>query len=138
MRILSVDFGTSALKMTVMDESGTVLHSVRCAYQYDAEDMRVQIEAETIYAALHKACSQLSAECLRAIDALVVCVFSPCLIAMDRMGDPLYPAINHIDWGATSRPIVPSIRSAKRHSKELMGICLFPAVFLHQYHVAWR
>ncbi len=97
MRILSADFGTSALKMTVVDESGTFLHSVRCAYECEAEDMSVQIEAETIYAALHKACSQLGAECLRAIDALVMCVFSPCLIAMDRRGDPLYPAIVHID-----------------------------------------
>ena len=97
MRILSVDFGTSALKMTVMDESGTFLHSVKCAYEYEAEDMRIQIEAETIYTALQKACSQLGAECLQAIDALAVCVFSPCLIAMDRMGNPLYPAIIHID-----------------------------------------
>jgi xylulokinase len=97
MRILSVDFGTSALKMTVMDESGAFLRSVRSAYEYEAEDMRIQIDAETIYTAFQQACSQLGPECLQAVDALAMCVFSPCLIAMNREGDPLYPAIIHID-----------------------------------------
>ena len=97
MRLLSVDFGTSSLKMTVMDSSGTLLRSVKVSYDCEIDDMKIQIKAEYIYSAFQKACSKLEPNERHSIEALVICVFSPCLIAMDHNGDPLLPAILHID-----------------------------------------
>ena len=129
MRILSVDFGTSALKMAVMDEGGAFLHSVKCSYEYEAEDMRIQIDAETIYAAFQNACSQLGGEILQAIDSLVMCVFSPCLIAMDRTGDPLYPAIIHIDRRSYEQANRALDALGKETFRGSVGICPSPEAF---------
>ena len=114
MNILSVDFGTSSLKMTLINEKGDFLRAVKVEYPYDADDMKLQIEAERIYGAFVKACGELTPEERASVEGLAFCVFSPCLIALDRDGSPLYPAILHID----RRSYAQSERAVKNVGKE--------------------
>lgn len=97
MNILSVDFGTSSLKMAVLDESLNVLSSTKVEYSYEViEKHKIQIDPEIVFKAFLKGLKDLQ-DFLRKIDIIVPCVFSPVLVAMDKEGNALYPAIIHLD-----------------------------------------
>jgi len=95
--ILSVDFGTSSTKMAVLDENLNMLCDTKVEYTYEViNKTHAQIDAEILYSAFLKGIDNM-AEYKDKIDVIVPCVFSPALIAMDKDGNPLYPAIIHLD-----------------------------------------
>ena len=95
--ILSVDFGTSSLKMAVYNPDGAQVRSVKVEYAYEVvHRVYVQMDVSVIYAAFLKGCREL-ADLMPKVDAIVPCVFSPCLVVMDKDGNPLLPAILHLD-----------------------------------------
>ena len=97
MMILSVDFGTSSIKMAVYNPDGTPLRSAKVEYAYEVlHRVYVQMDVSVIYAAFLQGCREL-ADLMPQIDVIVPCVFSPCLVVMDRDGNPLLPAILHLD-----------------------------------------
>ncbi|SHM25374.1 xylulokinase [Caldanaerovirga acetigignens] len=97
MNILSVDFGTSSVKMAILNKNLEVLATTKFEYNYEViEKFKIQLDAETIFKAFLEGLKSFE-NYLKKIDVLVFCVFSPCLIAMDKEGRPLYPAIIHLD-----------------------------------------
>lgn len=97
MYILSADFGTSSIKMAVMNEKTEILKRTKIEYNYDVIDKhKIQLDAEIIYGAFLKGLNSF-AEYLNKIDVIAPCVMAPTLIPMDREGNPLYPAILHLD-----------------------------------------
>ena len=96
MKILTADFGTSAVKIGIFDKNLNELASNTVTYQYFAENDRAEIDPETIYAAFIKGCSQISDQ-LAGIDIFAFDALCPSLVAMDAEGTPLYPSIIHLD-----------------------------------------
>jgi len=95
--ILSVDFGTSSLKMAVLDENLNILRDTKVEYAYEViNKTHIQIDAEIVYAAFLKGLDNLQ-EYKSKIDVVAACNFSPTLVAMDKDGKPLYPMIIHLD-----------------------------------------
>jgi len=97
MNIISMDFGTSSLKLSVIDEKLNLIESVKEDYSYKiAEPEFVEIEPQHIISALTKALKNLSFD-LRKIEGICYDTFSPSVVFMDTNGDPLYPIITHLD-----------------------------------------
>ncbi|MGC8777634.1 MAG: FGGY-family carbohydrate kinase [Candidatus Caldatribacteriaceae bacterium] len=96
--ILVLDVGTSSLKAALFDRNFTIVTQKKMEYSYEAKGLNVQIHPEKIWQALLCVLKELkSSEYLNRVDLIVPCVFSPALIAMDREGNPLFPAIIHWD-----------------------------------------
>ncbi len=97
MKILSVDFGTSSVKMAVLTDREEILQDTKEEYQYQVIDKhKIQIDPEVMYAAFLKGLKKFSHH-LKDIDLVVPCVFAPVFIPLDRDGRALHPAIIHLD-----------------------------------------
>ena len=97
MNILSIDFGTSSVKISVLNDKLSILHSVKVLY-----DMRVlnsdwvEMDAPLVFAAMIKGIQQLS-QYANTIGVIAFDTFSPSMVFMDECGTPLYPLITHLD-----------------------------------------
>ena len=96
MNILAVDFGTSSVKMGIYKDDLSEVKTVKVKYDYDVMGLFAQIDPEIVYNAFVEGCHQLE-DLIKTVDILAFDVFSPCLIAMDKDGNALYPAIIHVD-----------------------------------------
>jgi sugar (pentulose or hexulose) kinase len=96
MKIASMDFGTSSVKMAVLNEKQEILAHTKVEYSYEVEGQKIQIDPELIYGACVKGFPRFK-EHLKEIEIVVFCVCSPVFILMDREGNALYPAILHLD-----------------------------------------
>jgi len=97
MKILAADFGTSSVKVSLIDEHLTILKSTKISYDYEVvNQMHIQIEPDIMFAAFIKCCKRFG-DMMKDVDIIVCDEFSPCLIAMDKEGNALYPAILHLD-----------------------------------------
>lgn len=142
MRILSADFGTSSVKLSILDEELAILRSRRQAYAYQVDGRRVQMDPEAVFRAFVSGIRGFEDD-LRAVDVLSICVLCPSLIAMDREGTPLYPAIIHLD----RRSAVQARAALRRVGRERFlsingnlpfpgGISLTSILWLKQHHPA--
>ena len=96
MRILSADFGTTSVKLSILDEKLSILQTHKQEYTYEVDGRRVQIDPDVVFRAFVDGIA-IFGDSLRTIDALCICVLCPSLIAMDSEGRPLHPAIIHLD-----------------------------------------
>ena len=106
MKILSVDVGTTAMKMGVFEDRGHDLELVRQFSQEYAintynDGLFSDIEPEKRQSAFAAGCNELS-EFMHGIDVIALSGTTPGLTAMDREGNALYPAILMLDQ--RSRP----------------------------------
>ncbi len=96
--LLVLDVGTSSLKAAIFDKHFAPVARERAEYAYEADGLKVQIDVEKIWDVLLKVMKKFEEQgYLKKVDLLVPCVFSPALIAMDKEGNSLYPAIIHWD-----------------------------------------
>jgi len=95
-RILAVDAGTQSLRACVFDRDLIVLEKQQISYdpQVKAKNW-VEIEAEVLWNAFIKACSQLKGA--RKVEAISFSTLCPSLVPMDADGNPLAPMILHLD-----------------------------------------
>lgn len=106
MKILSVDVGTTAMKMGVFEESGDRLKLLRQISQEYAintynDSLFSDIEQEKWQQAFLKSCKEM-ADLVADVDVISLSGTTPGLSAMDKEGEPLYPAILMLDQ--RSRP----------------------------------
>ncbi|HHF98607.1 hypothetical protein J7L81_00925 [Candidatus Aerophobetes bacterium] len=94
--VLALDIGTSSLKSALFDENFKIVTQQKAEYTYETYGMSVQMDAEKVWKAFLKVTEKLK-DYLNKVELIVQCVFSPALIAMDKEGIPLYPAIIHWD-----------------------------------------
>ncbi len=125
MRILSADFGTTSVKLSILDEELAILQAHKQEYTYQVDGRRVQIDPDVVFRAFVNGISAFG-DSLRTIDVLSLCVLCPSLIAMDREGRPLYPAIIHLDRrsSAQSRQALKIV--GKKRFLEINGNLPFP------------
>jgi sugar (pentulose or hexulose) kinase len=97
MKILSADFGTSSVKLAVINEKQQILASAKQEYAYEViNKQNIQIDPELMYAAFLKGCKTFKKH-LPEIEFFIPCVCAPVFIPLDREGGALHPAILHLD-----------------------------------------
>jgi xylulokinase len=101
MKVLSIDIGTTAMKMGVFEETGTDLSPVGQFYQEYSiniyhDGLFSDIEQEKWQQAFAAGCREMS-EFMAEIDVISLSGTTPGLTAMDKNGEALYPAILMLD-----------------------------------------
>lgn len=97
MYTLSVDFGTSSVKASIVDNELNVLKSAKREYYYIILDNEgVELDAEAVFKAFLDAISDLK-EYLPKVEAFCYDTFSPSLVLMNSEGDPISKIITHLD-----------------------------------------
>lgn len=125
MRILSADFGTSSVKLSILDEELAILQAHKKEYTYQVDGSKVQIDPGVVFQAFVDGIS-LFGDALHTIDVLSICVLCPSLIAMDREGNPLYPAIIHLDRRSSSQSRSALRKVGKKRFLAISGNLPFP------------
>ncbi len=127
MYILSADFGTSSLKLKLLDESLAILRSIRVPYRYEVlERVHVQIDPDTVFKAFVNGIHRFDDFLIKKVEALSLCVLCPSLIAMDTQGRPLYPAIIHLDRRSEVQAKQALEKVGKNRFLEINGNLPFP------------
>jgi len=95
-RILAIDAGTQSLRACVFDRDFNTLEKQQVSYvpQVKAKNW-VEIDAEVLWNAFVKACSQLRTA--KGVEAISFSTLCPSLVPMDAEGNPLAPMILHLD-----------------------------------------
>ena len=140
MNILSADFGTSSVKLGILDEDLHILRSHRQEYACSIDGNRAQMDPEAVLRAFETGIRNLG-ENLQTVDVLSICVLCPSLIAMNRAGDPLYPAIIHLDRRSTAQSRIALKRVGRERFLSINGNLPFPGgisltsiMWLKQHH----
>ena len=103
MKILSLDFGTSSLKLAVLDEQMQVLATASQPYQYRVYDVdKVEMDPNLLLGALEGGMRALSSFA-REIELVAFCTFSPSGVYMDDRFQLQYPVITHLDRRAKAQ-----------------------------------
>ncbi|MEN6636657.1 MAG: FGGY family carbohydrate kinase [Clostridiaceae bacterium] len=103
MKILSLDFGTSSLKLAVMDEQMQILATASQPYQYRVYDVdKVEMDPDLLLGALAGGMHALSSFAGE-IELVAFCTFSPSGVYMDDRFELQYPVITHLDRRAKAQ-----------------------------------
>ncbi len=95
-RILAVDVGTQSLRACVFDRDLNALEKQQVPYSPQVKSKNwVEIDAEVLWNAFIKACSQLKGG--KEVEAISFSTLCPSLVPMDANGNPLAPMILHLD-----------------------------------------
>lgn len=99
MLYLSIDFGTSAVKMEILDEDLKVLASEREDYPYILlPGEKVEIAPDELFGAASRACRRLPTDLREQVGVLCYDTFSPSPVFMAADGSLTYPnIITHMD-----------------------------------------
>lgn len=96
--VLSFDLGTSAVKISVLDRSLTVLDSAKEEYPYILlPGEKVEEDPAVLWKAVCSACGSLRADLRARVGLVCYDSFSPSLMLMDDAGDALYNVVTHMD-----------------------------------------
>ena len=96
-RILAIDAGTqSLLRACIFDRDFSTLEKQQVSYAPEVKAKNwVEIDAEVLWNAFVKACSQLRAA--KEVEGISFSTLCPSLVPMDVDGNPLAPMILHLD-----------------------------------------
>ena len=128
MYLLSIDFGTSAVKLSVTDEAGHVLDWAKEGYPYLLlPGEKVEMSPDALWKALFAAASRLDEGLRSQVELLCYDTFSPSPVFLDQAGELVYPnIITHMD--RRSRPQSAQIDQmvGKDAYRNISGIYPFP------------
>lgn len=126
MYYLSIDFGTSTVKMEVLDDELNVLASEKQEYPYILlPGEKVEIDPEVLFDATAQACNRLPAELREQIGVLCYDTFSPSPVFIAEDGTLAYPnIITHMD--RRSRAITDYIDEVVGKEKYLSIAGIYP------------
>jgi xylulokinase len=99
MNLLSIDFGTSSVKMAILDEHLDVKQTATAPYPYILlPGEKVEIAPEELWAACYRACNELDPELRATVDVVCYDTFSPSPVFVRADGSLAYPnIITHMD-----------------------------------------
>ena len=128
MLFLSIDFGTSAVKLSIVDENGQTRCWAMENYPYILlPGEKVEMSKDELWRALFTAAEKLDPELRQQVEYLCYDTFSPSPVILDRDGDFVYQnIITHMD--RRSRPQTAFIDNVvgKDHYMNISGIYPFP------------
>ena len=97
MYILSMDFGTSSIKTSLIDENLNTVESIKEEYFFKIPQPNfVELNPDDVYSAMLK-CIAGFKKYHNQIEAIAYDTFSPSVAFMDKEGNALYPFITHLD-----------------------------------------
>ncbi len=97
MNILSVDFGTSSVKLSVVDEQLNILDSAKVSYQIRVTNGDwIELDGDVVFDAMLEGIRKLSAYA-GSIGVIGFDTFSPSMTFMDEDGNALHPVLTHLD-----------------------------------------
>lgn len=103
MKTLSLDFGTSSLKLAVLDEQMQILATASQPYQYRVYDVdKVEMDPDLLLSALESGMRVLYSFACE-IELVAFCTFSPSGVYMDDRFQLQYPVITHLDRRAKAQ-----------------------------------
>lgn len=99
MLFLSIDFGTSAVKLSIVDENKNILGWSKHEYPYLLlPGEKAELDPKQLFSALFSAARQLDPTLRARVEYLCYDTFSPSLVLMDDCGELIYPnIITHLD-----------------------------------------
>ena len=110
MKILTIDFGTSSVKLSILDGNYVILKTAKVPYQIRVFNVDwVELDGNTLIEALVQGMKSFSAD-LADIDLIAFDNFSPSMVFMDEAGEPLYPILTHLD------------RRSKKQTQDILSI----------------
>lgn len=96
--ILSVDFGTSALKISILNRNLRTLQSEKEEYPYVIlPGEKVEMSPDSIWKALRDTCGRMTAARRETIGLFCFDTYSPSLVLMDENGTALHNVVTHMD-----------------------------------------
>ena len=126
MYYLSIDFGTSTVKMEILDDNLTVLASEKQEYPYILlPGEKVEIDPDVLFAATAQAANRLPADLRAQVGVLCYDTFSPSPVFIAEDGTLAYPnIITHMD--RRSRSITDYINEVVGKDKYLSIAGIYP------------
>lgn len=99
MNLLSIDFGTSSVKMAILDEHLDVKQTATAPYPYILlPGEKVEIAPDELWAACYRACNELDPALRASVDVVCYDTFSPSPVFVRADGSLAYPnIITHMD-----------------------------------------
>jgi len=116
--ILSFDFGTSSLKIAMLDAQLDVVASSTVPYHFDIESGdHVTLSEKVLWSALREGIQAMGNTDL--VELIVYDAFSPSIVLMDESGNALYPIVTHLDRRAKKQSLqIQHSIGAKEFQKE--------------------
>jgi sugar (pentulose or hexulose) kinase len=122
LRILIVDFGTSSIKASILDEKFNILRASKVSYQIRVyNDDWAELDGPDIFKAMIHSVKILGDD-LEDIDLIGFDNFSPSMIFMDEAGTPLYPILTHLDRRSKQQTQDILARMGKGRFQSITGI----------------
>jgi sugar (pentulose or hexulose) kinase len=121
MLILTMDFGTSSIKFSLLNEECAILKTAKEPYQirvYNGD--WVELDGDVIFSAMIRGIRGLAA--YGDIGLIAFDTFSPSMVFMDETGNPLYPIITHLDRRAKKQTRDILERMGKERFQAVTGI----------------
>ena len=128
MLYLSVDFGTSAVKMSLLDENANTKAWSKEEYHYlILPGEKNELLEEDLFSAFYRAAGRLPEELKQQVEILCYDTFSPSSVFMDRDGNLVYPnIITHLDRRSREQSRYIDETFGRDAYREISGIYPFP------------
>lgn len=128
MLFLSVDFGTSAVKMSLIDEKLQTKCWSKCEYHYVIlPGEKNELREEDLMRAFFRAAEGLDPELRRKVEMLCYDTFSPSPVFLDKEGNLVYPnIITHMDRRSRAQTEFIDRTFGRTEYMNISGIYPFP------------
>lgn len=128
MLFLSVDFGTSAVKMSLMDENLETLCWNKSEYHYlILPGEKNELREEDLMNAFFRAADGLDADLCKKVEMICYDTFSPSPVFMDKTGSLVYPnIITHMDRRSRAQTKFIDETFGREEYMNISGIYPFP------------
>jgi xylulokinase len=94
---LSLDFGTSSLKASILTEEFDTIASTKIDYELQIlPGDKIELNPDDVFAAFIQ-CTREFNRFIADVDVLAFDIFSPSVMFLDEKGESLYPIITHLD-----------------------------------------
>ncbi|MBQ6386695.1 MAG: hypothetical protein IJJ38_11085 [Lachnospiraceae bacterium] len=128
MLFLSIDFGTSAVKMSIIDDQLDTKCWAKGEYHYVIlPGEKNELKEEDLFSAFFKAAEGLDADLLSQVEMVVFDTFSPSPVFLDKEGSLVYPnIITHMDRRSREQTAFISNTFGDENYMNISGIRPFP------------
>lgn len=128
MLFLSIDFGTSAVKLSIVDDQLKILNWAKCDYPYILlPGEKVELASDKLWGALYQSASELDPKIKNQVEHICYDTFSPSPVFMDQNGDLTYPnIITHMDRRSRMQTQYIDDVMGKDNYMNISGIYPFP------------
>ena len=128
MLFLSIDFGTSAVKMSVVDEELQTKCWSKSEYRYVIlPGEKNELTPDSLWKAFYQAAGNLDPEMLKRVDMICYDTFSPSPVFLDQEGNLVYPnIITHLDRRSRAQSKFIDETFGRDAYMEISGIYPFP------------